>query len=61
MTTLKKKSRRTARPKKAITPAQQEALRPLEQEQSADSKLKHYMNLAEIALKDTSAHKSKTS
>jgi hypothetical protein len=52
--------RRTSRAK-TITPARQEALRPLEQGLNLDSKLKHYMNLAEIALKNTTARKTKPS
>lgn len=53
-------SRRT-RLVKTITPARQEASRPLDQCLNLDSKLKHYMNLAEIALKNTTAGKTKPS
>lgn len=49
-----------ARYAKAVTPAQQEALLPLDEGQNLDSKLKHYLKLAEIALKNTISRKIKT-
>ena len=42
-----------------MTPAQEEALRPIDEAQNPDSKLEHYTHLAEIALKNTKAHKNK--
>jgi hypothetical protein len=42
-----------------MTPAQEEALRPIVEAQNPDSKLEHYTHLAEIALKNTKADKNK--
>ena len=53
----KKRSFSRVRRAKAITPAQQEALLLLDEGQNPDPKLRHYLNLADIALKNTTSLK----